>query len=427
MRRKKNILLRIAPSLFFLGLLPCLVSGEDSSLEKGQLSSLPPSSHAATIWNQAELFATPKVFSAESELLMEKEGIRPVFYEGATVNGETSRVFAWVGIPPGAENSGKVPGIVLVHGGGGTAFYDWVRLWMSRGYAAIAMDTTGSVPAEQHGMTIRGVNHSHAPKTIPNFSGAMSPPNSQWLYHAVASVVRANSLLRSLPGVDPERIGITGISWGGIITELTLGLDDRFAFAAPVYGSGFLGEDSFWLENDFQELPPETVDAWLRTWDPSQYLPQVQTPMLFCNGTNDKHFRPLPWSKTTALPRGPVWRCMKPGMGHAHPPTGDPQEITIFADSIVRKGPPLIQVIDHGHSSGKAWVKFTDPAKEVRLVFTSDNAEWVDRKWRQLSADLKTDTASASLPEGSTAFFFNIQDDRGCIVSSPLQISQEDP
>lgn len=40
----------------------------------------------------------------------------------------------------------KVPGMVLVHGGGGTAFEDWVQLWVQRGYAAIAMDTCGQVP-----------------------------------------------------------------------------------------------------------------------------------------------------------------------------------------------------------------------------------------------------------------------------------------
>jgi hypothetical protein len=36
--------------------------------------------------------------------------------------------------------------MVLIHGGGGTAFADWVRLWTGRGYAAIAMDLCGCVP-----------------------------------------------------------------------------------------------------------------------------------------------------------------------------------------------------------------------------------------------------------------------------------------
>ena len=40
------------------------------------------------------------------------------------------------------------PGVVLIHGGGGTAFADWVYLWAKRGYAAIAMDLNGSRPPE---------------------------------------------------------------------------------------------------------------------------------------------------------------------------------------------------------------------------------------------------------------------------------------
>ena len=36
--------------------------------------------------------------------------------------------------------------MVLVHGGGGTAFDAWVRAWVKAGYAAIAMDTCGALP-----------------------------------------------------------------------------------------------------------------------------------------------------------------------------------------------------------------------------------------------------------------------------------------
>jgi len=38
------------------------------------------------------------------------------------------------------------PGVILIHGGGGTAFADWVHLWARRGYAALAMNLNGSRP-----------------------------------------------------------------------------------------------------------------------------------------------------------------------------------------------------------------------------------------------------------------------------------------
>ena len=38
---------------------------------------------------------------------------------------------------PEHKRGEKVPGMVLVHGGGGTAFASWVKRWNDRGYAAM--------------------------------------------------------------------------------------------------------------------------------------------------------------------------------------------------------------------------------------------------------------------------------------------------
>src|SRR5688572_26585370 len=46
------------------------------------------------------------------------DGLRPLFYDGLPYRGRPTRVFAWYGAPPG--RAGKVPAVVLVHGGGGT-------------------------------------------------------------------------------------------------------------------------------------------------------------------------------------------------------------------------------------------------------------------------------------------------------------------
>jgi hypothetical protein len=136
------------------------------------------------------------------------QGLEALFFDAMPWKGKPTRVFALVGVPK-LEPGKKAPGIVLVHGGGGTAFETWVRLWMSRGYAAIAMDTCGAVPRGSYGKWDR---HEAGGPPSCNFDLADEPMTDQWPYHAVADVILAHSLLRSRPEVDGERMGITGIS-----------------------------------------------------------------------------------------------------------------------------------------------------------------------------------------------------------------------
>ncbi|WP_157837275.1 alpha/beta hydrolase family protein [Geminisphaera colitermitum] len=310
-------------------------------------------------WNIAELLTPPTTYPVEDPALISTStdnNITPLFFDNIPYNGNPTRVFAWLGIPspppPPSRLATKHPAIVLVHGGGGTAYRDWVKLWNSRGYAAIALDTCGAMPTTADGMHLKTKRHPHsgAPFSGGGFARALDPIQDQWPTHAIAAIIRAHSLLLAHPSVDPQGTGITGISWGGILTEIAATLDPRFKFAAPVYGCAYLGENSFWLETEFQKLPPETIARWISLWDPSQYLglpstatPAARTPFLFVNGTNDKHFRPDSWRKTIRLAATtgrPITRTLKIRMSHDHPPAGDPIEITRYANAILRDRPP---------------------------------------------------------------------------------------
>ncbi len=386
-------------------------------------SPSPPEQPAVT-WDMDELKKAPATYSAAGMgELVEQDGIRPIFYDGVKMDGKPTRVFAWLGIP---ESKGKkLPGIVLVHGGGGTAYRYWVKLWMDRGYVAIAMDTSGMMPKTMvENNSPEKVRHEFAAASGGDgFGQSLRPLDQQWGYHAVAAIVRANSLLRSLPEVDPERIGLTGISWGGILTELAAGVDDRFVFAAPVYGSGFLGENSFWLETSFQkQMTPEMVERWIALWDPSQYVGRIKMPVLFCNGTNDKHFRPDSWQKTYRGVRGPVTLSMKLRMSHGHPPAGDPKEVTVFADSLLRGQPPLARITGRAINNGVASIRWDAvvPVKQVEVLYTTDHSkDWLSREWKTMPAEMDSKTsARAKIPAGATVLFFNTIDERGCVVSS---------
>jgi len=228
---------------------------------------------AAPPWDLEALSAAPAVHDAPDH---GAEGVRAIFYDGLPCNGKPTRVFAYVAVPDLPEGK-KAPAMVLVHGGGGSAFAGWVRLWLKRGYAAIAMDTCGCVSGGGHR------NHPRHDRGGPpgwgGFDQVDAPLRDQWTYHAVADVVLAHSLLRSMPGVDAERTGLTGISWGGYLTCIVAGVDPRFKVAMPVYGCGFLGENSAWVGR-LAKMGPEMAERWLARWDPSRYLPAARMPVL---------------------------------------------------------------------------------------------------------------------------------------------------
>src|SRR3954469_3375330 len=99
--------------------------------------------NGAPLWDLKWLDRPPAVEPAES---YGAKDIHSVFYAGEPWNGKATKVFAYYGFPEGASASARVPGVVCVHGGSGTAFANWVKIWNKHGFAAIAMDTNGAVP-----------------------------------------------------------------------------------------------------------------------------------------------------------------------------------------------------------------------------------------------------------------------------------------
>jgi cephalosporin-C deacetylase-like acetyl esterase len=365
---------------------------------------------------------TPKTFSVPAEL--EKPGVKAVFYEGAAYQNKPTRVFAYYGIPQ-TEAGKKVPAMVLIHGGGGTAFESWVELWNKRGYAAIAMDTCGAIPKGKKPNS-RFSNdwerHEHSgPRGWGDFAGIDNPPTDQWTYHAVSAAIIGHSLLRSFPEVDVERIGVTGVSWGGYLTCIVSGLDTRFKFAAPVYGCGFLGENSTWLKN-FQQMGDEKSARWLKWWDPSVYLKDTAIPMLWVTGTNDFAYPPDSLQKSYRLPKSARTLCIKVRMPHGHGGAGEnPPEILTYADSFFKAGKPLAKVTEQGIKGRTAYIGFKSdvPIVKAELNYTTASGRWQERKWETVPAVLGADGAvSAAIPEETKVYYFNLIDERGMYVSS---------
>ena len=311
--------------------------------------------------------------------------------------------------------------MVLIHGGGGTAFARWVKVWNERGYAAIAMDLCGCLPIGTYGNWKRD-EQGGPPGWDASFDQLGEQVTDQWTYQAVGNAILAHSLIRSFPEVDAERIGVTGISWGGYLTSIVGSVDERFKFAAPVYGCGFLGDNSAWLQS-FEKLGTEKATLWLSQWDPANYLPQAKIPFLWVNGTNDFAYPMDSWQKSYRLVPVRSDLCLRIRMPHGHGPAGEnPEEIRVFADEILRKDQPLPRIITSEVEQDKYVVKYKTEVKikKAELCYTEDRGMWQERNWQAIDAsiDIERHQVTSAIPNKATVYYLNLIDERDCVVST---------
>ena len=351
-----------------------------------------------------------------------KPGMKGVLYDSIPVNGDRVQVFAYYGVPEGETPQDGWPAVVCVHGGGGTAFDEWVKKWNDHGYAAISMDLEGHYPMRE----TEDRRSSRIPTENPGlrrlgiFKNYDDPIGNQWYYHAVSQSILAHSLIRSFPEVNPDKTGVTGISWGGTLTSTIMGVDDRFQFAIPVYGCGFLPDSDG--NQGLAIKPGRYTEVVNQFFDGSAYFENVKIPTLWVNGTNDKHF-PMPSTQQSARAvQGPTTMRYELRMRHGHGPGWAPEEIYAFADSIVRDGAPLTRFEVPELDGDRAWVDFESATKVtgVNVYFTRDAGLWPEREWKEAPASLSGSTISAAMPEGATVYYFSATDERGLMVSSEI-------
>ena len=383
-------------------------------------------SYAATIgpWDLERLFQVPKW---EKTNTAAKPGMTGLLYDAIPVHGKRVQVFAYYRAPVGTAPEGGWPAVVCVHGGGGTAFDEWVQKWNYRGYAAISMDLEGHYPikasmGEHKGSRIPTENPGL--KRLGIFKNYQDPIEEQWYYHAVAQVIQAHSLIRSFPEVNEDKIGITGISWGGTLTSTVMGVDHRLKFAIPVYGCGFLPDSD---GNQGLVITPGPYSDFVNQYyDGSAYFSNVTIPTLWVNGTNDKHF-PLPSTQQSAKAvKGPATLRFELRMKHGHGPGWRLQEIYAFADSIVKDGLPLVKLRKPKIIGDQVTVSFSSATKvtQSELLYTRDTTLWPQRKWETTPATISDSMISATVPDEASVVFFNLTDERGMMVSSEFVLIQ---
>ena len=357
-----------------------------------------------TPWDLEALKKTPKF-----TWVNQKGGVHSLTYAGERYRGKPTSVFAYYASPSTlGKLTEKVPGIVLVHGGGGAAFSNWAELWAKRGYAAIAMDLAGKGNGRKP-LPDGGPDQGHAQK----FTTIDEPINNQWSYHAVANVVRAHSLLRSFAGVDSGRVALTGISWGGYLTCIVAGVDDRFKVAMPVYGCGFLRENSAWKQSEFGKMTKAQSDKWHRLWDPSRYIGSAKMPVMFLNGTNDFAYWPSVWQKSAATAAGPRQLRMKLRWPHGHiPEAEEARELVHVFNAHLAGATPMVSVSTPQIEHGRMVASYGDerPLGGATLIMTPDRTLWPTREWFALPAEIDAPSrqVSAAFPREASAAFLSL-------------------
>jgi dipeptidyl aminopeptidase/acylaminoacyl peptidase len=183
---------------------------------------------------------------------------------------------------PIAPHTGKLPLVLLVHGGPASNFsadYFWFNSWpqllADRGYQVLMVNPRGSI-----GYGEKFVKANHADLGGGDFKDIMA---------ALDQVLARGK-------TDANRLGIGGWSYGGQMTQWAIGHTNRFK--AAVSGGGVFDEAAeFGTENGAAEdlwyfgSPWEHPEVYARN-SPASYIRNAKTPTLIVHGEED-HNNPL--------------------------------------------------------------------------------------------------------------------------------------
>ncbi len=194
--------------------------------------------------------------------LVQAEDLDVISPDGAQVHAMLIR--------PHDDQPGKsYPTIVRLHGGPVYQFshefmIDW-QIYSAQGYAVLAVNPRGS--------SGRGFDYARAIW-------------ADWGNLDVRDVLAATDAVVAQGIADPNRLGVGGWSYGGMLTDYTIATDQRFAAAIAGAGTGNMltnyGSDEYtvWLEAELG-MPWENPAAYLKVSYPFFHNDRITTPTLF--------------------------------------------------------------------------------------------------------------------------------------------------
>ncbi|MTW86985.1 prolyl oligopeptidase family serine peptidase [Virgibacillus dakarensis] len=223
-------------------------------------------------WKNTEL---TRLTNANAELLEEVSLSEP---ETITITAEDgSEIQGWLLHPYDFKEDKKYPFVLEIHGGPhamyGQTFFHELQLLAAKGYVVLYTNPRGS-----HGYGQEFVNACRENYGNGDYTDLMSA---------------VDYALENYDFIDNDRLGVTGGSYGGFMTNWIVGHTNRFKAAVTqrsicnwlsFYGVSDIGY--FFTE---WELGKNLLDDPAKLWDfsPLKYAENVETPLLIVHGEQD--------------------------------------------------------------------------------------------------------------------------------------------
>lgn len=190
--------------------------------------------------------------------------------DGTPVNGLLT-------YPVGYVKGTKAPLLLRIHGGPNGqdqhSFSSERQVFAAVGYAVLAVNYRGSSGRGQ------------------KFSRAIF---ADWGNYEVQDLLAGVDHVIKMGVADPDRLGVGGWSYGGILTDYLIASDNRFKAATSGAGTAFTvafyGTDQYIIQYDYEIGPPWNPKSWetyVKISYPFLHADRIQTPTLFLGGERD--------------------------------------------------------------------------------------------------------------------------------------------
>lgn len=191
---------------------------------------------------------------------------------------EDNKIDGFVLLPQNFDSRKSYPAILDIHGGPrtvyGDLFFHEMQVWVNQGYVVMFCNPRGGDGRGDGFADIRGKYGFEDYQDIMDF---------------------VDRVLELYPNIDQARMGVTGGSYGGFMTNWIVGHTNRFACAATqrsisnwisFYGVSDIGF-TFGCDQNFCDTSSE--EGWQKMWQhsPLRYVNNVSTPLLLIHSDQD--------------------------------------------------------------------------------------------------------------------------------------------